>query len=383
MTKAKTIWVLHSVNAHWGAEVLRGLARFSEHREPWEFRVVSWGEAPPGIPSSNDPVDGLVVAIRDEQHERELRDCKLPCVNVSGTRAVKWTPSVLVDDAAIGKTAAEYLMHQGLRQFAYIGNEKWHFSHPRGRGFAEAVESAGYSCGLREPPRQLEAGVTEQELDELSKWLSTLPYPVGVLACNDIRARDTARAAARAELRVPDDVAIVGVDNDELLCSVTVPPLSSIDTGAQRVGYEAGRLLERLMRGQNPPSEPIRIRPQEVVARRSSDVVAVSDHVVAEALRYIKRHVSNGLTVGAVVAEMGVSRRLLERRFRKVLDRTVHDEIRRAQIDTARRLLVETDMPLAEVTRRCGFRYFSHFSQVCKEELSMPPGEYRQHFRLT
>lgn len=383
MQAKRTIWVLHSVNAGWGAEVLRGLARFSEHREPWDFRIAGWGESPQGIPSNGNKVDGLVVAIRDEQQERELLDSGLPCVNVSGTRTVRWLPTVVVDDEAIGKMVADYLAHQGLRRFAYCGNERWHFSAPRGKGFVDELKAAGYECECYESPRQLEGGVTERELEELAGWLASLSHPVGIMTCNDIRARDVARACTRANLRVPDDVAIVGVDNDELLCSVTVPPLSSVDTGSQRIGYEAARLLERMMRGEPPPAEPVRIRPQEVVVRRSSDVVAVADEVVAEALRYIKRRVADGLTVGAVVSEMGVSRRLLERRFRKVLDSTVHDEIRRAQIDTARRLLVETDMPLAEVTKRCGFRYFSHFSQVCKEELSMPPGEYRRHFRLT
>lgn len=383
MSDARTIWVMHNLGSGWGSDVLRGLARFSEHREPWEFRIAGWGETPLGLPSNGDQVDGLVIALGNEQEELSLLERGVPCVNVSSKRPVRWVPSVLVNDEAVGKMVAEYFMHQGLREFAYCGNERWHFSSPRGKSFAERLKQAGYSCDIYEPPRQLDGGVTDKELEELSGWLAKLSHPAGVMACNDIRARDIARAATHAKLRVPDDVAIVGVDNDDLICSVTVPPLSSVDTGAQRLGYEAARLLERLMRGERPPAESIRIRPQEVVVRRSSDVVAVNDQVVAQAIRYIKREVSKGLTVGAVVSEMGVSRRLLERRFRKVLDRTVHDEIRRAQIDIARRLLVETDMPLSEVTQRCGFRYFSHFSQVCKEELAMPPGEYRQHFRLT
>jgi LacI family transcriptional regulator len=383
MREIRTIWVLQGVGSGWGSGVLRGLARFSEHREPWEFRVAGWGEVPAGVPPAEARADGLVVAVRDEQHERALLERGIPCVNVAGTRDVRGLPSVLVDDAAVGRMVAEYLLQGGLRRFAYCGNERWHFSAIRREGFCRALEAAGCECRSYEPVCRRQEGLTEQERTDLEQWVASLPHPIGLMACNDIRARDVAVACLRAGVRVPDDAALVGVDNDPLLCSVTVPPLSSVETGAERVGYEAGRLLDRLMQGERPPTKPVHIRPQEVVVRRSSDMVAVDDEVVAEALRFIKRRVSDGLTVGAVVAEVGVSRRLMERRFRKVLDRTVHDEIRRAQMDTARRLLVETDMPLSEVTRRCGFRYFSHFSQVCKQVLTMPPGEYRQHFRLT
>ncbi len=382
MVNVKSIWVFHGTATSWGRDILRGLARFTEHREPWEFRVHAWGEAPGELPQNGDNVDGLILAVRDERQEQEIIDRGIPCVNVSGTLDVYRLPSVILDNLALGRMVADYLLNQGVRRFAYCGNDLWGFSPQRLKGFRQVVEEAGCECIAFEPSRREHLALGEQELAELAQWVLSLPKPIGLMACNDIRGRDVATACLRAGVRVPDDIAIVGVDNHDLMCTITVPPLSSVDTGAERVGYEAARLLDRLMSGERPAPEPLYVRPREVVVRRSSDVVAVRDELVAATLKFIKRRVDNNLTVAKVAEEMGVSRRLLERKFRTVLNRTVHNEIRRAQMDTARRLLVDTDMPLSEITKRCGFRYFSHFSQVCNEELHMPPGKYRRHFRL-
>jgi LacI family transcriptional regulator len=214
---------------------------------------------------------------------------------------------------------------------------------------------------------------------EIARWLRSLPRPVGVMACYDLRGRQVLDACRRVGLAVPDEVAVVGVDNDELLCSLADPPLSSVQPDARRTGYEAAALLERLMAGaERPRGQAVLVEPLGVVTRRSTDVLAVEDADVSAALRFVRDHACGGIGVKDVLAAVPLSRRVLEARFRKLLGRSPHAEIARVQFDRVRHLLRETRLPLDEVARRAGFRNGEYLSTAFRRQFGVPPSAYRR-----
>jgi LacI family transcriptional regulator len=209
-------------------------------------------------------------------------------------------------------------------------------------------------------------------------WLQELPKPIGIMACNDLRGRHILDACRQLNLRVPEDVAVVGVDNDELMCELAVPPLSSVAQGSERLGYEAAKLLGRLIRGRCLRPKHIVVPPISIVPRRSSDLIAVDDPLLSAALRFIQNHAAEQIGVPDVVRNAGVSRSTLETRFRTQLARTIHDEIQRVRIETARRLLTATNLSLSKIAERAGYRNSYYMSAVFRRELGVPPSQLRQ-----
>jgi LacI family transcriptional regulator len=220
--------------------------------------------------------------------------------------------------------------------------------------------------------------------DEIGQWLLALPRPVGVMACYDIRARHVLDACRRVGLAVPDQVAVIGVDNDEFLCDLSDPPLSSVAPDTRRTGYEAAALLDRLMSGrERRRGQAIFVEPLGVVARRSTDVLALGDADVSAAVRFIREHACDGIAVKDLLAEVPLSRRVLEDRFRKLLGRTPHDEIARVRFERVRQLLRETRLPLAEIARRSGFRNAEYLATAFRRQLGTSPNAYRKSAGVT
>ncbi|MBI3463024.1 MAG: substrate-binding domain-containing protein, partial [Planctomycetes bacterium] len=214
----------------------------------------------------------------------------------------------------------------------------------------------------------------------LQRWVQSLPKPVGIFACHDIWGLQAVEACRLAELRVPEDVAIIGVDNDDLLCELARPSLSSIAVPTLRIGHEAAALLDRLLRGSRPPRQPILIPSSGIVARQSSDVLALRQPDVAAAVRYIRDHAHRPICVADVLREVAVGRRSLERQFRAVLNRGIWGEIRRVHLDRARELLATTAQSIAEVATQAGFTDLQQLSRVFRQETGLTPSAYRRRF---
>jgi LacI family transcriptional regulator len=209
------------------------------------------------------------------------------------------------------------------------------------------------------------------------KWLEQLPKPVGIMACNDIRGQQVVNACRHLGLLVPDEVAVTGVDNDEVLCELSDPPLTSVAPNTGRIGYEAAALLELMMKGGERPKVPIAIPPLGIVTRRSTDVLAIPDRPIAAALRLIREHACDGIRVPDLLKVAALSRSVFERRFVQAVGRSPKAEILRVQLARARQLLTETDVPLPQVAERCGFKHPEHFSTIFREKTGTPPGQFR------
>ncbi len=295
----------------------------------------------------------------------------MPVVNVSSaTLRVDGAAEVGSDDLAVGRLAAEEFLSRGFDQLAYYAPQDTRYARQRGEGFAQAAAEAGTGIEV--------STYRSQEAGGLHDWLNNLPGPVGLLASTDSAGRQAIEACVAMGRRVPEDVAVVGVDNDTQVCDLTYPPMSSVELPTHTIGYRACELLERMIRGEAPPSEPVRVPPRRLVRRQSSDIYAVPDPTVRQALRIIRERAASGVSVEDVLDGLEVSRRSLELLFRKHLGRSPKAELRRVQIEKARTLLTETLMPMSEVASRCGFAGQVRFAMVFKEVTGQTPTAYRQ-----
>jgi LacI family transcriptional regulator len=361
--------------------LLHGIIAYTrEHDETWSVYLGEQGRG-------DDPPawlrrwrgEGVIARIENERIAAAVTATGLPVVDVSAARTVGSLPWVETNDRAIAELGARHLLDRGLRHLAFCGDRRFNWSRWRRDAFVAAARAAGASCAVYEPPAAVVRGGWEAIEHDIARWLRTLPRPAGVMACYDLRGRQVLDACRRVGLAVPDEIAVVGVDNDELLCSLADPPLSSVQPDARRTGFEAAALLERLMSGaERARGQAVLVDPLGVVTRRSTDVLAVDDPDVSAAVRFVRDRACDGISVKALLAHVPLSRRVLEARFRKLLGRTPHEEISRVQFDRVRQLLRETRLPLDEVARRSGFRTPEYLSTAFRRTFGIPPSAYRK-----
>jgi LacI family transcriptional regulator len=331
-------------------------------------------------------VDGLMIAPHPLLSNRTQPFAR-PAVSLSADHGQDTFPRVINDDLAAGRLAAEHLTGRGFRYLAFVGDHsgRW-WMQRRYEGFCEKLAELGLTCvghGIEAPDTRSsdrrDVGAEEQAL---LRWVGQLPRPLGVLGCNDEHAARTIRICRRLGLRIPEDVAVVGVDNDDLYAEVSDPPLSTVSLQNTRMGYEAGALLARLIDGETPPTDPLYIPPGELIVRQSSDTVATNDPVVMAAIQFIRQRLSTGANVKELLAEVQVSRSSLDARFQAALGRTAAEEIRRARIERAKQLLSTSELSMPQVARHAGFSCARQLSETFHHETGVPPTAYRQRFRM-
>jgi LacI family transcriptional regulator len=287
---------------------------------------------------------------------------------------------IVTDDTVIGEMAAKHFLDKGFSNFAYCGLDRMHWSRNRSRSFQEFVRQAGFNVHIYKQPKSKLNRSWRNEQIILAKWLKELPKPIGLLACNDDRAQYVIEACKTADIKIPDQIAILGVDNDKLICNLANPPFSSIALNVERAGYEAADLLDRLMNGEKMTGKPITVYPTHVEERQSTDFLAVTDHEVAIAIRFIKDHTRELLQVDDVVEASGLSRRVLEKRFRRVLHHSVFEMIKNARTEQVIRLLVETNMSVASIARTLKFPGAKHVARSFRQVTGMTPIAYRKKY---
>jgi LacI family transcriptional regulator len=342
--------------------------------------------------------DGVICQIYDDRLANVYRQTRKPVVELFESRPVSEFPRILPDDVATGELAARHFLERGFRHFAFFGAPWMLWSGERETGFKREIErtfrerrdappytyhSHGAPAAQRERATRTAApalAVSQKERsNEMGAWLAALPKPIAVFAANDLWGSELVQAARQRNLHVPGEVAILGVDNEELLCEIAHPPLSSVRIGAEQIGRAAVSVLEQLMSGRKPPRQIPRIGPMEVVTRQSTDVLAVEDEDVATAIQHIRRHAVEGISVKQLLEIVPVNRRTLERRFMAVLGHTPLDEIRRVRLDRAK-VLLQTDLPVYEVAQRSGFATPEYLATSFLQATGTTPTEYRRQF---
>jgi len=361
-------------------QVLRGITDYARRRGNWVLSPnpdtyrMSVGDL------RGWPGDGVIAMVDTPAEARAAQSLSIPVVNLSGRLRRSSLPRVMVDQQGVGRLAAEHLLDCGFRRFGYYGPPDVWFGQLRCRGFVERIDEAGGECSVLEattaPGRSRRWGHWQQPL---LGWLKTLAPPVGVMATFDARAAMVVEACGVLGLRVPNDVAVIGVDNHEVVCEFCPVPLSSVDRNGYRIGREAAALLDRLISGRKPPQSEILLPPSGVVKRRSTDVVAVGDRHVAAAVEYAHRHVDEPFGVERFLRLVPLSRRSLEHRFRRCLGLTPYEFLCRVRVEHAKRLLVGPEKRLLrEVSTACGFTEPRRFRLIFRRATGMSPAEYRR-----
>jgi LacI family transcriptional regulator len=294
---------------------------------------------------------------------------------VSAAALLPKLPCIETDNEEVARAAFEHLRQRGFKSFAFCGDERFQWSRERGFWFTKIAQQAGYEF-LAFPASGSRGGESDDK--RLLGWIRKLSKPCGLMACYDIRGWQVLEACRAAGVAVPDEVAVVGVDNDDLLCNLSEPALSSVALDPVLTGYEAAATLDRMMAGEVVEPGIRRIKPLGLVTRQSSDVLAISDLEVSQALRFIREHAVEGIKVEAILRTIPISRRVLESRFKRLLGHTPHDEILRVKLQRAKELLEETDLPLRVVAQRAGFNHVEYLSAVFKQHLGQAPSQYRR-----
>ena len=363
--------------------VLRGIKEYAQSRPQWVLVPIDTEWVTPKLLAAAQP-KGVIANVLTVGLSRLLQRVRHPLVNVASVVPGLPFPEVRVNHRLVGQAAAEHLRQCGLQSFAFVGNSHHLYSIEREAGFREALAAAGYAAQhyYERHARSYRRRGRLLVLDKrLRRWLQALPKPSGIFAGHDVWALQVVEACRLVGLRVPEDIAVVGVDNDDLLCELARPSLSSVIVPAERVGFEAAALLERLMAGDKRPREAVLIPPPGVVSRKSSDVLAIDDPVVAQAVRFLRDSAHLPLRVPDVLRAVPVSRRVLERRFQAVLQRGLAAEIRRLHVERAKQLLAAGDLPMQTIADRCGFSSQYQFSRAFRREVGKTPTAYRAQVR--
>jgi len=412
MTDMPRVVLLMHPFAGYDRGLLEGIARYAQLHGPWVFCLA--GEHPevpmPESDSTSDkmfPVGsvrkhsrresfslrrlgaaGIIGRIQTPAIARTLLSSGLPVIAVDLTekQLADGNPLSKISEICAysqnaGRVAAEHLIERGFTCFGFCGYQGRIWSDRRLEGFSECVQERQHSCCVYEPPQSAGVWPWSREQPLVAAWLRSLAKPVGVMACNDIRGRQVIEACLQAGLRVPDDVAVVGVDEDRLLCELANPPMSSVVLNMERAGYQAAELLDGLMAGRLQGPQRILVEALWVIPRRSTDVVAIEDRHVAAAARFIRDHCRQTITVGNVVSKSHVSRRSLEIRFQQILGRSIRQQIQRARLAWSKRLLVETNLSAEKIAQISGFSSLSYMSSVFHRELGTTLTDYRRQSR--
>jgi LacI family transcriptional regulator len=381
MRKRPKVALLIESSRAYGRGLLRGIAAYSRTHRPWSIYVEPHGlEQPTPQWIRTWDGDGILARVTDRATADLLLATGIPTIDLRGALEDSGLPLVGLDSPAAARLAFEHLRDRGFKNVAFCGVQpgQYRFLDQRGVEFERLAKKD--SCWFSSFPSAGESGSAPNWDDEqrrMADWVDKLRKPVGILACHDDRGHQLLNACREADVAVPDDVSVVGVDNDEVLCELSSPPLSSVDSNTTQIGYKAAELLDQMMVGKIELSGTTLIPPAGVVARRSTDVLAIDDRQIAAAMRFIREHACDGINVEDVLEYSGLSRSTLDRRFASVFGHSPSDEIVRVKIERVKQLLVATSYPLQRVADLAGFEHSEHMGSLFRRKTGQTPGEFR------
>lgn len=367
------IGLLLSEKAEYGQGVLRGIADFAKDHPHCRFRVVSPNRAGVEAMMTWQP-DGMVIMLHDKKLTTRLLSLKKPIIYVCQPQNLENTICVQSDDLEVGRLGAEHLLERGAMTYGFVGLSEGAYVQVRADAFRKTIAETGNTCVTFEPLGKVP---TARERAALMQWLKECPKPLAVMTCNDVCGRVVLETAKQTGLKIPDEVAVLGVDNEDPLSRLIWPGLSSISLATNAIGRKAATLLHRALSGATVANASTFISPLGVVVRGSTRQLALDDPVLAKVIAAIHESVGSPLSVGDLLKLVPVSRISLERRFRRLLNRTPLQEIRRIRIVQARHLLMATDLPLKAIAEHCGYAASSRLIEAFQQETGFTPNRYR------
>ena len=323
-------------------------------------------------------MDGIIL--RDVDKIKEVLDLKIPAVVIGHSQTeVPNLVNVVTDSSAIGQIGAEHLLQCGFKHFAYCGYTGVPWSDLRLKFFRQHIRKAGFEVHIYAGSVPT-TNVWHKERHNMAAWLQSMPKPIGLMTCNDDCGQQVIESCKLAHLAVPDSVGVLGADNDEVVCGLSDPPMSSVAINFERAGYEAALVLYRLLRGSRRIPAKIIVRATHVIARHSTDITAASDPHVTKALQFIRDHARENMMVADVAGAVAMSRRALEIKFRREMGCSILKHIRRVRTDQITRLLLETELPVGQIAGSFGFFDIQHFARYFRADKQMSPLAYRRTY---
>lgn len=362
--------------------LLRGVAAYVRDNRPWSL-YLSEHERGATVPSwlRRWKGDGIIARVENQEIADAVVEAGVPVVNVSAADHVKDMPTVTNNEETSIRLAFNHLHERGFKEFAFCGTAGHVWSVTREQLFEQFVYEAGCSIHIYKTPSPGKRRDNwEQEQIKVAKWLESIPKPVGLLASHDFRGQNVLDACRRASIAVPEQVAVIALGDDEVLCDLTSPMMTSVTNNPYEVGYKAASVLDQLMAGKSVSPRVTLVESVGVHLRQSTDITAIDDPDVVSALQMIRRYACDGLKVEEILEEVPLSRRQLELQFKKHVGRTLHEEILRVKLTQAKRLVAHSKLPLVDIALRVGFPHTSHMGVVFQNKLGLSPSEYRAKF---
>jgi LacI family transcriptional regulator len=373
----------------YGRDILSGIARFIREHNAWSvyFQDLNLCDHTPEW-LARWRGRGIIARLENDDILKVIQRLKVPAVFLRHVDPGAKIPCILTDNAAVSKLGYQHLKERGFRHFAFCGFNGADYSDERKQEFVRLTASDGSPCHVYSETQPLKKNSTAnheilglRDGAQVAAWIRRLPKPVGLMACNDMRGQQVLDACRAVGVAVPEEMAVIGVDNDEVICDLSEPPLSSVVTNAERIGYEAAALLARMMAGGKVRRKEIYIEPNRIVTRRSTEVLAIDNRRIAAAARFIREHACEGIDVTDVLRSVPVSRSFLTQQFNKYLGRSPKAEIQRVRLQRATELLCDTDWPVKRISEEAGFYDQFHFSRVFKKEYHHTPSQHREKNR--
>ncbi|TWU01299.1 XylR family transcriptional regulator [Stieleria varia] len=377
----KSVALLIETSNGYSRGLLEGVIAYTKERANWSVHLTEQERgAPPPTWLKTWGGDGIIARIETDAIGRQLKKFGVPIVDLSAARHVTGVPWADTEDRAIAKLAVDHFVERGFTNLAYCGDAGFQWSAKRRDHFRKIAEAN--RCRVFELDsiaRYDDAYDLATENRRIMSWLSKLPRPVAIMGCYDFKAQQVLDACRQLNIAVPTEVAVLGVDNDRLICELSEPRLSSVIPDTKRTGYEAADLLDRMMSGEWVATEtPLITQPLGIEIRESTDTLAIDDTEVATALHYIRRHATSNIRVTDVLNQVSISRRALEHRFKKQVGHTPHEEIQKVRMNRIKELLSETELTIHEIAERTGFEYDEYMTAAFKRETGRTPSEYRE-----
>jgi LacI family transcriptional regulator len=379
MQRRSVALLIETSNAY-ARGLLHGIIEYQRQHDAWSIYLPEKdrGAAPPRWIRSWHG-DGLIARIETDEIARVVQQIGIPVVDVSAARKIDSIPWVETDDAKVAELAASHLIERGFRNFAFCGAGNFNWSVWRLEAFVAVLKKHGFECNVFASNKpHSNAKSWPQEKRRMATWLRSLPRPIGLFASYDIRAGQVLDICRDLDIMVPDEVAVVGVDNDPIICNLAHPSLTSVIPDAVGAGYRAAELLDRLMSGGNPKQEALLLPPLGIATRQSTDSFAVDDADIRKAAKFIRDNALRGITVVDVLKVIPLSRRILERRFKEATGQTPHDAIVSQRLRRVEQLLRETDLSLEAIAVKTGFEHPEYLNVAFRKYFKVPPGRYRK-----
>jgi LacI family transcriptional regulator len=374
------IAVLVETDNSWGRSVVEGVADYAGKYGPWNLLIDPRDHSQGWSLPDRWRGDGIIARVSTPLHLEEIARAGLPAVNVDNVfENQEGVGQVTTDEHSWATMALAHFRERGFVHFAYFAPPSHEYSKKGAQAFYAAVTEEGYDCHIYRPGYRGGRRISrDEEHNRIHRWLSHLPKPVAILAVDARRGRQLTEICSLERIRVPDEAAILAGDTDDFLCNLSSPPLSSIAVASQRIGHDAAALLDRMMQGEPAPSQPALIPPVRVINKQSTDVLAIEDPMIVQALRFIQTHAFRGIVVEDVLREVPVSRRYLELQFKRRIGRLPAEEIRRLRLERGRDLLTQSDLSVEAISAACGYAGATQFGVAFRKQFGSTPLAFRR-----